>query len=47
MVRLLRKHGVSGRVVGAGGLQISPALVMTDAQVSDLVAGFDAALQDL
>jgi putrescine aminotransferase len=47
MVRLLRRHGVSGRAVGAGGLQISPALIMTDAQVSDLVAGFDAALQDL
>jgi adenosylmethionine-8-amino-7-oxononanoate aminotransferase len=44
MVRLLREHGVSSRAVGAGGLQISPALVMTDAQVGELVAGIEAAL---
>jgi putrescine aminotransferase len=47
MVRLLRKHGVSGRVVGAGGLQVSPAFVMTDAEVGELVQGFQNALADL
>ncbi|MCE7006221.1 aspartate aminotransferase family protein [Kibdelosporangium philippinense] len=47
MIRLLRKHGVSGRAVGAGGLQISPALTMTDSEVSEMVAGFDQALRDL
>ncbi|SMC85287.1 aminotransferase family protein [Kibdelosporangium aridum] len=47
MIRLLRKHGVSGRAVGAGGLQISPALTMTDSEVSEMVAGFDEALREL
>ncbi|ALG13472.1 aspartate aminotransferase family protein [Kibdelosporangium phytohabitans] len=47
MIKLLRKHGVSGRAVGAGGLQVSPALIMTDSQVSELVAGFDEALREL
>jgi putrescine aminotransferase len=47
MVRLLREHGVSSRAVGAGGLQISPALTMTDAQVGELVEGIEAALADL
>ncbi len=43
----LRRHGVSSRAVGAGGLQISPPLTMTDAQVGELVDGFTAALADL
>jgi putrescine---pyruvate transaminase len=47
MVRLLRKHSVSTRAVGAGGLQISPALVMTDTEVSDLVDGIQNGLADL
>ncbi|RSM75123.1 aspartate aminotransferase family protein [Kibdelosporangium aridum] len=47
MIRLLRKHGVSGRAVGAGGLQISPALTMTDSEVSEMVAGFDEAIREL
>jgi putrescine aminotransferase len=47
MVRLLRKHSVSTRAVGAGGLQISPALVMTDTEVGDLVQGIQNALSDL
>ncbi|CAM3851152.1 aspartate aminotransferase family protein [Kibdelosporangium persicum] len=47
MIRLLRKHGVSGRAVGAGGLQVSPALIMTDAEVGEMLAGFDDALREL
>nr|WP_042195307.1 aminotransferase class III-fold pyridoxal phosphate-dependent enzyme [Kibdelosporangium sp. MJ126-NF4]CEL21918.1 Adenosylmethionine-8-amino-7-oxononanoate aminotransferase [Kibdelosporangium sp. MJ126-NF4]CTQ92698.1 Adenosylmethionine-8-amino-7-oxononanoate aminotransferase (EC 2.6.1.62) [Kibdelosporangium sp. MJ126-NF4] len=47
MVKLLREHGISGRAVGAGGLQVSPALTMTDAEVGDLVTGFHAALKQL
>jgi adenosylmethionine-8-amino-7-oxononanoate aminotransferase len=34
-----RSYGVATRAVGAGGIQISPAFVMTDAQVSEMVAG--------
>jgi adenosylmethionine-8-amino-7-oxononanoate aminotransferase len=47
MIGLLRKHGISGRAVGAGGLQVSPAFVMTDDEVHDLARGFDSALNDL
>jgi putrescine aminotransferase len=47
MIRLARKHSVSTRAVGVGGLQISPALVMTDAEVGDLVQGLGNALNDL
>jgi acetylornithine/succinyldiaminopimelate/putrescine aminotransferase len=37
----LRAFGVATRAVGAGGIQVSPALVMTDeevAQIADAVA---------
>ncbi|MET0136381.1 MAG: aspartate aminotransferase family protein [Kibdelosporangium sp.] len=47
MVKLLRRHSVATRVVGVGGLQISPAFVMTDAQVGDLVEGIQNALAEL
>jgi len=40
----LRAHGVATRAVGAGAIQVSPAFVMTDEQVDDLVGGFRAAL---
>lgn len=43
-VKSLRRHGISGRAAGQGALQISPAFVMTDDQVQDLVDGFAAAL---
>jgi adenosylmethionine-8-amino-7-oxononanoate aminotransferase len=43
-VKSLRAHGVSGRAVGAGGLQVSPAFVMTDEQVHELVDAFAKAL---
>ncbi|GAB3908894.1 aspartate aminotransferase family protein [Kibdelosporangium lantanae] len=46
-VKLARGHSVATRAVGAGGLQISPALVMTDTEVSDLVQGLTNALDDL
>ena len=45
-VRTLRRHGISGRAAGVGALQISPAFVMTDEQVGELVAGFASALDD-
>jgi len=44
LVRTLRAHGVATRAVGAGAIQVSPAFVMTDDQVDELVAGFRAAL---
>ncbi len=36
MVRTLRELGLSTRAVGAGGLQVSPAFVMTDEQVHEM-----------
>jgi putrescine aminotransferase len=40
----LRDLGVATRVCGAGALQVSPAFVMTDDQVSELATAFRAAL---
>ena len=40
----LRAQGVATRAVGAGGIQISPAFVITDEQVDELAAGIQAAL---
>jgi putrescine aminotransferase len=40
----LRRHGVATRAVGAGGIQISPAFVMTDAEVTTLGEAIVAAL---
>lgn len=40
----LRRHGIATRAVGAGGIQISPAFVITDDQLDELVAGITAAL---
>lgn len=40
----LRDHGVATRAVGAGGIQISPAFVMTDDQVGELADAVSAAL---
>lgn len=40
----LRDHGVATRAVGAGGIQISPAFVMSDSQVADLTDAISAAL---
>jgi len=44
LAKSLRAQGVATRAVGAGGIQISPAFVITDDQVDELVAGFVAAL---
>ncbi len=40
----LRRQGIATRAVGAGGIQISPAFVMTDVQVEELAAGIRATL---
>ncbi len=40
----LRAHGVATRAVGAGAIQVSPAFVMSDEQVGELVAAVWAAL---
>ena len=39
-MKSLREHGVATRAVGAGGLQLSPAFVMTDEQVHELADAF-------
>jgi adenosylmethionine-8-amino-7-oxononanoate aminotransferase len=44
LAKLLRAQGVATRAVGAGGIQISPAFVITDDQIDELVTGFTAAL---
>ena len=45
--KLLREDGVATRAVGAGGIQISPAFVMTDAEVDELAAAIGRALDRL
>lgn len=47
LVLALRRHGISTRAVGVGGVQVSPAFVMTDGEVEQLADGFRAALDDL
>ena len=46
MAKRLRSHGVTTRAVGAGGVQVSPAFVMTDDEVARLAEAFTAALPD-
>ncbi|MBA3233251.1 MAG: aspartate aminotransferase family protein [Propionibacteriales bacterium] len=46
LAKRLRGHGVATRAVGAGGIQISPPLVMTDDQVDELAAAITAALDE-
>jgi putrescine---pyruvate transaminase len=41
---LLRSYGVATRAVGAGGIQISPAFVMTDTEVAELASAISRAL---
>ncbi|MFW0784796.1 aminotransferase class III-fold pyridoxal phosphate-dependent enzyme [Gordonia sp. CPCC 206044] len=43
-VARLREHGVSGRAAGQGALQISPAFVMTTAEVNELAQRLHAGL---
>ncbi|WP_280245041.1 aspartate aminotransferase family protein [Nocardia abscessus] len=47
LVKALRAHGISGRAAGQGAMQVSPAFVMTDEQVAELVDGFSRALNDV
>ncbi len=44
LAKAVRAQGIATRAVGAGGIQISPAFVMTDDQVDELAAGILAAL---
>ncbi|UIJ34346.1 aspartate aminotransferase family protein [Allobranchiibius sp. GilTou73] len=46
LAKALRLRGVSTRPVGAGGIQISPALIMTDDQVTEMAEAIGAALDD-
>jgi adenosylmethionine-8-amino-7-oxononanoate aminotransferase len=47
LARLLRAHGVCTRAVGAGGIQLSPPFVMTDAQVQQVADAVATALNEL
>ena len=47
LAKALRAHGVATRAVGAGGIQISPAFVMTDDQVDELAAAIGRAVDRL
>ncbi|MEV0843990.1 aminotransferase class III-fold pyridoxal phosphate-dependent enzyme [Actinocatenispora sera] len=47
LVKGLRKQAVTTRAVGAGGIQVSPAFVMSDDEVRLLADGIWAALTDL
>jgi putrescine---pyruvate transaminase len=44
LAKTLRSFGVATRAVGAGGIQISPAFVMTDDEVGELANAIAAAL---
>lgn len=44
LAKTLRRFGVATRAVGAGGIQVSPALTMTDEQVGELAERIGAAL---
>ena len=45
LAKKLRSHGVATRAVGAGGIQVSPAFVMTDEQVGELAAAITTAIE--
>jgi putrescine---pyruvate transaminase len=47
LVKVLRNHGLSTRVVGSGAIQVSPALVMSDAEVGELAMRLRTGLDDL
>lgn len=44
LAKKLRSYGVATRAVGAGGIQVSPSLVMTDDEVSQVAAAIGQAL---
>ena len=45
LAKSLRSYGVATRAVGAGGIQVSPPLVMTDEQVYQVAAALDQGLK--
>jgi len=47
LVPACREHGIMGRVLATGALQISPPLVLTDSEVEELADGLRAALDDV
>jgi adenosylmethionine-8-amino-7-oxononanoate aminotransferase len=47
LVPACREHGIMGRVLGTGALQISPPLVLTDDELQELADGLRAVLDDL
>jgi adenosylmethionine-8-amino-7-oxononanoate aminotransferase len=47
LVPACRRHGIMGRVLAGGALQISPPLVLTEAEVEELADGLRAALDDV
>jgi adenosylmethionine-8-amino-7-oxononanoate aminotransferase len=46
LAKRLRRYGVCTRAVGAGGIQVSPPLVTTDAEVRQIADAIAAALDD-
>lgn len=46
LAKTLRSYGVATRAVASGGIQISPAFVMTDEEVGELAAAITTALDD-
>jgi adenosylmethionine-8-amino-7-oxononanoate aminotransferase len=46
LAKQLRQHGVCTRAVGAGGIQVSPPLVMTDDEVHEIAAAIGKALDE-
>jgi adenosylmethionine-8-amino-7-oxononanoate aminotransferase len=47
LVPACRRHGIMTRVLATGALQISPPLVLIDAELQELAEGLRAALDDL
>jgi adenosylmethionine-8-amino-7-oxononanoate aminotransferase len=47
LVPACRRHGIMGRVLAGGALQISPPLVLTDDEVFELAEGLRGALDDV
>jgi adenosylmethionine-8-amino-7-oxononanoate aminotransferase len=47
LVPACRRHGIMTRALATGALQISPPLVLTDAELEELTGGLRAALDDL
>jgi putrescine aminotransferase len=47
VVSALREHGVLTRAIGQGGIQVSPAFVITDEEIRELAETFRAALDSI